>query len=318
MSPFNSTSQRLNRAFNRLGKLSSLFLLVTGLAACTTTTPEPVGLQDGTFTRVSYDQERDETDVTLRSLGESNSESAVQNTVRKDFYLPNSLLKNLSKRADQARERIKSQRSADQDSLRILAVEALVLGQPELVEGYLLKTKNSRKRLAKTQAEDSQLLGIAAGLLGDTTQARRLLTEATGFPGFSASARANLGLIALRQGAVLEALEMFRQAEAAEPNNSRLTHLLAETAYTARKYNVAIEKYKKIISRSQGDLLAHYNLGLAYHYGLRRYSDAKSQFQFVVGHSQASRELRILAEGAFANVRREEEGSYGLATTGFQ
>jgi len=310
--------QRLKRTVARLLTTSYRTLLlvssVWGYAACTSTPTEPAGFQDGAFASVTYDRERDETDVALRSLEETSGGSTLQNVLRRDIYLPAGMLRSLSKRADLVREKIKNQSSADSESLRVLAADALVNGQPEMVEGYIRFTKNSRRRKLQV-AEDQLLLGIAAGLQGDTGKARGLLIEASQQSGTAAAARANLGLLALRQGSTLEAVELFRQAESLEPRNSRLGHLVAEAAYASRKYTLAIDAYRKIVSLDENDLLAQYNLGLVYLYGTRSYRDARKQFRMVMDHPQVSRELRSQADGAFASVRREEEGSYGLATT---
>lgn len=310
--------QTLKRTVAQMLTSSSCALLLVstlwGLVACTSTQSEPAGFQDGAFASVTYDRERDETDVALRSLEESSGESNLQNVLRRDFYLPAGMLRSLTKRADSVREKIKNQSAADSESLRVLATDALVSGQPEMVEGYIRFTKNLRKRKLQV-AEDQLLLGIASGLQGDIGKARGLLSEASQQSVTAAAARANLGLLALRQGSTLEALEFFRQAESLEPRNSRLAHLVAEAAYGSRKYPLALETYKKIVSRDENDLLAHYNLGLVYLYGSRSYKDARKQFRMVMDHPQVSRELRSQADGAFASVRREEEGSYGLATT---
>lgn len=305
------------RVAQMLTSSSRALLLVStlwGFVACTSTQSEPAGFQDGAFASVTYDRERDETDGALRSLEESSGESNLQNVLRRDLYLPAGMLKSLTKRADSVREKIKNQSSADSESLRVLAADALVNGQPEMVEGYIRFTKNSRKRKLQV-AEDQLLLGIAAGLQGDIVKARGLLSEASQQSGTAPAARANLGLLALRQGSTLEALELFRQAESLEPRNSRLGHLVAEAAYSSRKYTLALDAYKKIVSRDENDLLAQYNLGLVYLYGSRNYRDARKQFRIVMDHPQVTRELRSQADGAFASVRREEEGSYGLATT---
>lgn len=310
--------QRLKRVLSQMLNFSScaLFLVSTllGFTACTSTQSEPAGFQDGAFASATFDRERDETDVALRSLEESLVDSNLQNILRRDFYLPSGMLRSLTKRADLVRDKIKSQSSADSISLRVLAVDALVSGQPEMVEGYIRFTKNSRKRKLQV-AEDQLLLGIAAALQGDVGKARGLLSEASAQSGTAATARANLGLLAFRQGSTLEALDFFRQAESLEPRNSRISHLVAEAAYSSRKYALALETYKKIVFRDKNDLLAQYNLGLVYLYGSRSYEGARKQFRMVIDHPQVSRELRSQADGSFASVRREEEGSYGLATT---
>lgn len=297
--------------------MSKYLGLIFFLGACTTTQVERSGLQDGTFAAVSYDRDLDERDTTLRSVEESNADSGLYNPMRREFYLPNSYLKGLNKRAELARNKLNNQSSADSESLRVLAVAALVDGRPEQVQGFisLAKTKKARRNLAP---EDQLLVGISKFMLGDTAGARAQLTELTGYASVAATARANLGLIAMKYGAHLEAMDMFRQAEAAEPKNSRLQHMLAESAHSARKHSLAVETYKKIISREPNDFLAHYNLGLVYHYGLRKYSDARREFLFVVDHPRSPRDMRVLADGAFTNVRREEEGLQGIATTGFQ
>jgi tetratricopeptide (TPR) repeat protein len=282
-------------------------------AACTTTQPEPVGLQDGAFSRMTYDRELDQTDVVLRSLDDNADSSTLRNALDREIYLPASMTKSLRKRADQARANVKNMARADSDSLRILSIEALMTGQPEMVEGYLRYTKNSRKRNFSA-AEEQLLLGLAALMLGDDAKARALLTEAASFPGTATTARCNLGLLALKRGAHLEALELFRQAEQLDPSNSRLAHLSAETAYGARKYSVAVNTYKKILSRDTNDVLAHYNLGLVFLYGTRSFKEAKRHFRVVMDHPKASPELRSFADSAFVNVRREEESEYGLAT----
>lgn len=295
-------------------RLALVLGLVTMSAACTSTQTEPAGFQDGAFASVTYDRERDETDLALRSLEESSSESALQNVLRRDFYLPPSMLKGVVSRADTAREKVKNQTSADHESLRILAIEALVNGQPELVEGYLKYSKSPKKR-KNHSAEEQLLLGISSGLMGDHSRARTLLTEVAQQPSTGAIARANLGLIALRLGSTLEAIEFFRQAENLDPKNTNLGHLIAEAAYGARKYTIALDAYKRLVARNPNDLVAHYHLGLVYLYGTRSYGDARKQFRIVMDHPKATRQLRAQADGAFASVRREEEGAYGLAST---
>lgn len=296
-------------------RLSGLLLLSV---ACTTTQPEGQQFQDGTFTAASYNKELDERDVTIRSVEETLSESSVQNVLRREFYLPPAQLRNLTKRAERARDRLSNQSSADPASLRVLAVSALVEGRPEQVQGFVRLAK-SRKARREVAGEDQLLLGIASFMLGDFAGAKQILIEAaSASPSVRASARANLGLIAMKHGAFMEALDSFQQAESLEPQNVRFLHMVAEGAHTARRHNVAVEKYRKIISIDKNDFLAHYNLGLVYHYGLKRYADARKQFQFVTDHPRAPRDMRVLADGAFANVRREEEGIQGIATTGFQ
>jgi tetratricopeptide (TPR) repeat protein len=291
-----------------------LILSVLGAAsACTTTQPEPVGLQDGAFSRMSYDRELDQTDVVMRSLEDSADDASLKNLSDKEIYLPTSMTRALRKKADQARSKVKNMATADAESLRILSVEALFNGQPEMVEGFLQYSKNTRKR-SLAAAEDQLLLGLASLMLGDELKARSLLNEASQFPGTAVAARCNLGLLALRRGAHLEALDLFRQAGQVEPSNSRIAHLVAETAYNARKHSLAIDSYKKIIARDKNDMLAHYNLGHVYLYGTRSFKDAKRHFRVVMDHPKASPELRSLADGAFVNVRREEESAYGLAT----
>ena len=291
-------------------------LLITG--ACTTTQPDGQQFQDGTFAAASYNRELDERDLTMRSVEDTLSESSVQNVLRKEFYLPAAQLKNLAKRVELARERLNSQSAADPEALRVLAVAALVDGRPEQVQGFVRLAK-SRKARRETAAEDQLLLGIATFMLGDISGAKQILVQAAdGSLSVRASARANLGLIAMKHGAFMEALDSFQQAEALEPKNIRFLHMVAEAAHTARRHAVSVEKYRKIIAIDRNEMLAHYNLGLVYHYGLKRYGDARKQFQFVMDHPRASRDMRVLADGAFANVRREEEGIQGIATTGFQ
>jgi tetratricopeptide (TPR) repeat protein len=298
-----------------VAKIMGLLLLAV---ACTTTQPDGQQFQDGIFTAASYNRDLDERDLTMRSVEDTLSEASVQNVLRREFYLPAAQLRSLSKRAEKARERLNSQSAADPDALRILAVEALVEGRPEQVQAFVRLAK-SRKARREMQAEDQLLIGIAAFMLGDVSGAKQILADAASVsPSVRAAARANLGLIAMKHGAFMEALDMFQQAESLEPKNVRFLHMVAEGAHTARRHSVSVEKYRKIISIDKNDFLAHYNLGLVYHYGLKRYSDARKQFQFVLDHPRASREMRILADGAFANVRREEEGIQGIATTGFQ
>ena len=296
-------------------KYVGLFLLV---GACTTTQVDQGGFQDGTFTAASYDKNLDERDTMLRTVEESASEVVLQNSLRRDFYLPSGQLANLNKRAKLARQRLNSESSADPVELRVLAVEALVEGRPEQVQGYveLAKSKRARRNLS---ADDQLLLGISTYMMGDPMAARRRLTTAASSPGVvGAAARANLGLVAMKQGAFLEALDMFRQAESLDPKNTRFLHMVAEAAHASRKHALSVDSYKKIISIEPNDFLAHYNLGLVYHYGLRRYGDAIKEFQLVIDHPKAPRDVRVLADGAFANVRREQEGMEGIATTGFQ
>jgi len=298
--------------------ITRIFGLLFLLGACTTTQQEGQQFQDGTFTAASYNKDLDERDLTLRSVEDTLSEASIQSVLRREFYLPAPQLKNLVKRTEQARERLNSQASADPDALRVLAVAALVDGRPEQVQGFI-KLAKSRKARRSVLAEDQLLLGIAAFMLGDASGAKQMLTEASGATApIGAAARANLGLIAMKHGAFMEALDMFRQAESLEPRNVRFLHMVAEAAHTARKHSLSVETYRKIISFDRNDFLARYNLGLVYHYGLRRYSDARKEFQFVMDHPRAPRDMRVLADGAFANVRREEEGFQGIATTGFQ
>lgn len=296
-------------------KYTALLFIV---GACTTTQVDPSGFQDGTFTAASFDKNLEERDATLRTVEEQSSESLLQNNLRRDFYLPAAQLANISKRARLARHRLNSETAADAAELRVLAVEALVEGRPEQVQGYVELSKSKRVR-RNLSADDQLLLGISSLLMGDPLAARRRLTVAASSAGtVGAAARANLGLVAMRQGAFLEALDMFRQAKSLEPRNTRFLHMVAEAAHASRKHALSVDSYKKIISIEPTDFLAHYNLGLVYHFGLRRYADAIKEFQFVMDHPKAPRDVRVLADGAFANVRREEEGSQGLATTGFQ
>ncbi|MBM3383018.1 MAG: tetratricopeptide repeat protein [Betaproteobacteria bacterium] len=310
-------SSNTNRGlFRRVDASLRKALIVSVLgaaAACTTTQTEPVGLQDVAFSRMTYDRELDQTDVIMRSLDENSDESSLKNALDKEIYLPLTMTRSLRKKADQARANVKNMATADAESLRILSVEALTTGQPEMVEGYLRYSKSARKRTSMA-AEVQLLLGLASLMLGDESKARSLLSEAAQFPGTSVTARCNLGLLALRRGAHLEALELFRQAEQLDPGNSRIGHMAAETAYNARKYSAAIDAYKKIIARDKNDMLAHYNLGLVYLYGNRSFKDAKRHFRIVMDHPKASQELRAFADAAFVNVRREEESAYGLAT----
>ncbi|MEN9808602.1 MAG: hypothetical protein RLZZ488_169 [Pseudomonadota bacterium] len=295
-------------------KYLGLFFVV---GACTSTQPERSDLQDGAFLAASYNRERDELDATLRSVDESAGEGSLQNIVRKDFYLPPQQLRGLNKRAEAARLKLSQQSVADADSLRVLAIEAIVEGRPEQVQGFVSLAKSKRARRNLT-GDDQLLLGIASFMLGDTLAAKRLLTEAAGSPSVSSIAKANMGLIAMRHGSFVEALEMFTQAESAEPKNSRYMHMVAESAHMARKHSRSVEVYRKIIARDPNDFLARYNLGLVYHYGLRKYAEARREFMFVMDHPRAPRDMKILSDGAFATARREEEGFQGIATTGFQ
>lgn len=291
--------------------------ILTCVAACTTTQVEPPPFQDEAFTSASYDRDLAERDSTLRNIEKVSTDAQVTTTFRRDFYLPDAQLKNLKKRSDLARQRLNSQSIADSESLRILAIEALSEGRPEQVPGFL-KYAKSKKGRRNLHSDDRVLLAIAAFQMGDFSEAKRQLGDSLGDASVSAVARANLGLVALKQGAYLEALEMFRQAEALEPKNTRFLHMVAESAHAARKHSIAVEKYRRIIALDHDDLLARYNLGLVYHYGLKRYADARREFQFVIDRPNAPRSVRVLADGAFANVRREEEGVQGIATTGFQ
>ena len=305
---------RAGHRFFTLTGLSCLMLAGVLLPACTTTQSENLGGQDEAFVTTSFDRERDEVDLTVRSIEDSASETTLSHQLRKDFYLSPAALKGLAKRAEQAREKLNGQAPGDAAALRTLAIEALVSGRPELVDGYLRLAKHPRQRKIQNP-EELQLAGIAAFQLGDIPKAKRLLAEATQQPVTEASARANLGLIALKQGSLMEALESFRQAQQADPGNTRLGHLYAETAYGCRKYALALETYKKIIAKSDDDLLAHYNVGLVYLYGMRDFKLARKYFKYVMDHPKVSRELRAQADGAFASVRREEEGTYGLAVS---
>lgn len=294
--------------------LSFALLVAFSVQACTTTKPENFGTQDDAFVSTSFDQERDDLDLTVKNVEETALETSLSHVLRRDFYLPPAALKGLSKRADLAREKLSGQSPGDPASLRTLATEALVLGRPELVDGYLRLAKPSRLRKIQN-SEELQLAGIAAFQLGDVVKAKRLLLEASQQPLTAASSRANLGLIALKQGSSLEALEFFRQAQQSDPSNSKLAHLLAETAYGCRKYTMAMDTYQKILSRDADDVLAHYNSGLVYLYGMRDYKRARKSFKHVMDHPKTPRELRSQADGAFASVRREEEGAYGLAVS---
>ncbi|MEY4064985.1 MAG: hypothetical protein RIR26_1193 [Pseudomonadota bacterium] len=300
--------------FFALAGLSCVLLAAVLFPACTTTKNENLGAQDEAFVTASFDQEKDEVDVTVRNIEDTASETGVSHLLRKDFYLPAAALKSLTKRAEQAREKLNGQSPGDPASLRTLATEALVTGRPELVDGYLRLAKHPRQRKIQNP-EELQLAGIAAFQLGDVMRARRLLSEAAQQPLTEASARANLGLIALKQGSLIEALELFKQAQQADPSNTRLGHLFAEAAYGCRKYSLALEAYKKIIARNEDDVLAQYNLGLVYLYGMRDFKLARKSFKSVMDHPKTPHELRSQADGAFASVQREEEGAYGLAVS---
>jgi tetratricopeptide (TPR) repeat protein len=301
-----------------LSKYKSLLLVFALLSGCTTTQMERSDFQDTTFSAVTYDRGLDEQDSTLRSLEGLSSETHVQSAVRRDFYLPSSYLKGLKKRAVEARRSLASQSRADAAELRVLSVEALVNERPEQVQGFILYAK-SKKARRNLMAEDQLLLGLAAMMMSDVGAAKEMLIQAmTADSQLSATVRANLGLIAMKNGLFLESFDHLSQAHAIEPKNKSLMHLLAESAHSARKHAVAVATYEKIIALSPRDFLAHYNLGLVYHYGLRKYSAARREFQFILDHPRSSREIRILADGAAANVRREEEGIQGIATTGFQ
>ena len=291
------------------------FSILLGAVGCTSTPMVHSELQDGTFARVSYDRERDESDLTLRLLDDSSNEVSLGRSAHRDFYLSKQMLSGLRDKAEVARARLKNKRSADRDSLRILAVEALVNGQPELVQGYLGELKSFGKK-RKRDIEDQLLIALSAGMTGDRTKARTILLEIVSEPRVASAARANLGLLAMRFGSTREALEFFRQAEALEPKNTKFTHMVGEAAYSARRFSVALEAYKRLVDQNPDDLLAQFNLGLVYLYGTRHFSAAKSQFRMVLDHPKVSRELRIQADGAYAIVLNEEDGSYGLASAG--
>lgn len=293
--------------------LVPLGLLVCALG-CTSTSSGPPEVQDGAFARVAYDRDRDESDATLRQLEEPASEQSLSQVLQHDFYLPSRMLSAAREKAEAVRIKLKNTSSADRGSLRILAIEALVNEQPELVEAYLFSSRPSRKMSPPT-VEDQLLLGLAAAIAGDRIKARTLLMEAGADSTTAVLAKANLGLLALKYGSTLEALEYFSQAESIEPKNLKLSHLVGEAAYKARKYGVAREAYNRVIRQNSHDLRAQFNLGLVYLYGTRNFAAARKQFRIVVDHPKASRELRAQAEGAYAVVKGEEDGVYGLASS---
>ncbi|MEY2989031.1 MAG: hypothetical protein RJB13_2552, partial [Pseudomonadota bacterium] len=197
-------------------------------------------------------------------------------------------------------------------SLRVLATEALVDGQPQMALGYL-KISSARSEDSYLRSENLLLSGIAHGLLGEVQMSRKFLTEAAQLSSTSGAAYANLGLLSFRHGNNLEAYEFFKRAMSTEPKSVAFQHMAAEVAYASGKYALAVSHYETIISRRNVDLLAHYNVGVVYLYGLKAYSKARNRFRFVIEHPKAGDELRAKADGAFASVRREEESDYGLA-----
>ena len=291
-------------------RLLLLSLTVCLTSACTTLSTETPVSQDDAFSLASFDAADEQTNTVLRSFESTGARSSVFSWLQKDFYLPHGMLKGLSGQAERARKALREQSPQHAPSLRILAIEALVDGQAQMALGYL-KISSAR---SSGHGEDLLLKGIAHGQLGDLQLSRKFLTEAAQHSAVNGSANANLGLLSFRRGNNLEAYEFFKRAMSDEPRSSAFQHLAAEVAYASGKHALAVCHYSKLIARRSNDLLAHYNMGIVYLYGLKDYSNARSSFRFVIEHPKSGDELRTKADGAFASVRREEESDYGLAS----
>lgn len=293
--------------------LAVLLLPIAWACACTTLNSEPSLSQDDAFSLASFDSTNEQTNTVLRSFDQPVATAVESSWLQKDFYLPVRMTKAMSTNVERARKTLSEESPKHAASLRVLATEALLEGNPQMALGFL-KISDGSGAGNSVHSEALLLKGIAYGLMGDVQRSRKFLTESAQMSQGSGAAHANLGLLAYKHGNNLEAHEFFKSAITVEPKLAAFHHMAAEVAYASGKHSLALGYYSKLISLRRSDLLAHYNMGVVYLYGLKDYSNARNKFRFVIEHPRASEEMRAKADGAFASVRREEESDYGLAS----
>lgn len=293
--------------------LAMTLLPIAWACACTTLNSEPPHSQDDAFSLTSFDSTNEQTNTVLRSFDQPAGTAVESSWLQKDFYLPVRTSRAMSANVERARKMLSEESPKHAASLRVLAREALLEGNPQMALGFL-KISDGFGPGSSVHSEALLLKGIAYGLLGDVRRSRKFLTESAQVSQGSGAAYANLGLLAYKHGNNLEAYEFFKSAIKVEPKIVAFHHLAAEVAYASGKHSLALGHYSKLISLSRNDLLAHYNMGIVYLYGLKDYSNARNKFRFVIEHPRAVERFRAKADGAFASVRREEESDYGLAS----
>lgn len=216
-------------------------------------------------------------------------------------YLPRQALANLWGRVPAAEKALASN-PGSLAALKILGYKALSAG----ANGQALAYMKIAAEKGGLDDEALNIVGVAHFFEGRDDMAMESFLQASRMNSRNALPNLNMGLLKQKRGNSLESLIYFKRAIAAD-SKSALGYLhAANAAYTAKQYKTAAEFLRRAIDVAPQNALAYYNLGVVYHYGLREYAKAKSNFRTVIDSREVSTGLRDLARGMLANVQREE------------
>lgn len=198
-------------------------------------------------------------------------------------------------------------------AMKTLAYDALANSNPEGAHAFL---KVALDRGYTLDDEALVIQGVAFFMQRQPARALDAMTKAEMANSGNALAAVNAGLYFYNKGNGLAALHHLRRAAAIDPTNQAYFLFAASACYLVKDFKGAIAFYERAMAVAPGNAVALYNSGIVYHTGLRDYAKARKQFETILASKGVSASLRAQAEGALANVSREEDGRKGMATIG--